>query len=179
MGPFVRSGFAVLVTGAMLVACSGASSQSEKLAEAETRCARLYDAADLKPLAGKIAGPDTPASSVLLTDPDKPDTAQRIALGRYAGVIAQCRALQDLATAAPNAAEQQARNATDELLARLEAGEISFGEYNRGIAMTEVQRSADNEDEAIRQMRRSLTQPVFPPQGPPIYCQPNLQRPYC
>ncbi|MGE0093959.1 MAG: hypothetical protein AB7T40_05370, partial [Alphaproteobacteria bacterium] len=63
--------------------------------------------------------------------------------------------------------------------ARLEAGEISFGEYNRGIAMTAAQRSADNEDEAIRQMRRSLTQPVFPPQGPPIYCRPNLQRPYC
>lgn len=179
MGPFVASGFAVLMTGAMLAACGGASSPSKKLADAETQCARAYDAADLKPLAGKIAGPGTPASSSLLADPEKPDTAQRIALGRYAGVIAQCRAMQDLAEGAPNTAEQQARNASDELLSRLESGEISFGEYNRGIALTEAQRSSDSEDEAIRQMRRSLTQPVFPPQGPPIYCQPNLQRPYC
>lgn len=179
MGPAVRRGLIVLIAGAVLAACGGASSPSQKLAEAETQCARIYDAADLKPLAGKIAAPDTAASSVLLTDAEKPDTAQRIALGRYAGVIAQCRALQDFAVGAPNTAEQQARTATDTLLARLEAGEISFGEYNRGIALTENQRNTDNEDEAIKQMRRSLTQPVFPPQGPPIYCQPNLQRPYC
>lgn len=179
MGPLVRGGFVAFMAGAILTACGGATSSPQKLAEAERECARSYDAADLKPLAGKIAGPGTPASSTLLTDPDKPDTAQRIALGRYAGVIAQCRAMQDLAEGAPNTAEQQARNASDELLSRLEAGEISFGEYNRGIAMTEAQRSADNEDDAIRQMRRSLTQPVFPPQGPPIYCGHNLQRPYC
>lgn len=179
MGPAVRRGLAILIAGIALAACGGPSSPSQKLAEAERQCARSYDAADLKPLAGKIAGPGTPASSFLLTDPEKPDAAQRVALGRYAGVIAQCRAMQDLAMGPPNAAEQQARNATDELLARLEAGEIGFGEYNRGIAMTEAQRSADGEDEAIRQMRRSLTQPVFPPQGPPIYCGQNLQRPYC
>lgn len=179
MGPAVRGGLVFLMAGAVLAACGGASSPAKKLAEAETQCARVYDAADLKPLAGKIAGADTPASSVLLTDTEKPDSAQRVALGRYAGVIAQCRALQDLAVGSPNPAEQQARTATDELLARLETSEISFGEYNRGIAMTDAQRTADNEDEAIRQMRRSLTQPVFPPQGPPIYCGHNLQRPYC
>lgn len=179
MGPIVRSGLVSLMAGAVLAACGGVSSPAKKLAEAETQCARVYDAADLKPLAGKIAGPDTPPSSVLLTDTEKPDSAQRVALGRYAGVIAQCRALQDLAIGLPNSAEQRTRNATDELLARLEAGEISFGEYNRGIALTTAQRIADNEDEAIRQMRRSLTQPVFPPQGPPIYCGHNLQRPYC
>lgn len=178
MGSFVRSAIAVLA-GAMLVACGNSSSASKKLANAETQCARVYDAADLKPLEGKIASPDTPATSILLTDATKPDNAQRVALGRYVAVIAQCRALQDLAVGSPNPAEQQVRNATDELLARLEAGEISFGEYNRGIAMTEAQRTSDNEDEAIRQMRRSLTQPVFPPQGPPIYCGHNLQRPYC
>jgi len=178
MGAAVRHGLIVLIAGA-LAACGGSSSPSQKLADAETRCARIYDTADLKPLAGKIAAPDTPASSTLLTDPEKPDASQRIALDRYAGVIAQCRALQDLAVGAPNTAEQHARNATDELLVRLEAGEISFGEYNRGIALTETQRTADNEDEAVQQMRRSLTQPVFPPQGPPIYCWHNLQRPYC
>jgi hypothetical protein len=179
MGAAVGRGLVFLIAGAMLAACGDASSPSQKLAEAETQCARIYDAADLKPLAGKIAGPGTSASSSLLTDPEKPDTAQRIALGRYAGVIAQCRAMQDLADGAPNTAEQQARNASDELLSRLEAQEISFGEYNRGIALTEAQRNADNEDEAIRQMRRSLTQPVFPPQGPLIYCGRNLPRPYC
>ena len=168
-----------MIAATALAACGTPASSAKKLAEAETQCARAYDAADLKPLAGKIAAPDTPASSVLLTDPERPDAAQQRAIGRYAGVIAQCRALQDLAVGSPNTAEQNARNATDELLARLEAGEISFGEYNRGIALTENQRNTDNEDEAIKQMRRSLTQPVFPPQGPPIYCQPNLQRPYC
>ncbi len=179
MVPAVGRGVVFLIAGAMLAACGSASSPSQKLAEAETQCARVYDAADLKPLTGKIAAPDIAASSALLTDTEKPDTAQRTALGRYAGVIAQCRALQDLAAGPPNTAEQRARDATDELLARLEAGEISFGEYNRGIAMTGAQRNADNEDEAIRQMRRSLTQPVFPPQGPPIYCGRNLPRPYC
>ena len=179
MGAVVRGGLVCLIAGAALAACGGASSPSKRLAEVETECARAYEAADLKPLAGKIAGPDTPASSVLLMDAAKPDSAQRVALGRYAGVIAQCRALQDLAVGPPKPAEQQTRNTADELLARLERGEISFGEYNRGMSMVDAQRIADQKDETIRQMRRSLTQPVFPPQGPPIYCGHNLQRPYC
>ena len=179
MGAALKHGLVLLIAGAALAACNAPSSSSKKLADAEAQCARVYDSADLKPLTGKIAAADTPASSMLLTDPDKPDASQRAAIGRYAGVIAQCRALEDLAVGMPNTAEQHTRNATDALLARLEAGEISFGEYNRGIMMTNAQRNTDNEDEAIKQMRQSLTQPVFPPQGPPIYCQPNPQRPYC
>lgn len=179
MGAALRRAASFVVMVTVLAGCGSGATREKHLAAADARCAEIYAEANLAPLAGKIAGPESGPSSAAMTLAERPDAAERDAVGRYAQVIAQCRAVQDAVLGPPNAAEEQARKVTDGLLRRLHDGAISFGEYNRGIALAHTQRTAEAEDEQIRQMRRSLSQPVFPPQGPPIYCGHNAARPYC
>ena len=179
MGTTLRQAASFVVMATVMAGCGSGAAREKHLAAADARCAEIYAEANLAPLAGKIAGPESGPSSAPMTLAEKPDAAERNAVGRYAQVIAQCRAIQDTVLGPPGAAEEQARKVTDDLLRRLQDGTISFGEYNRGIALAHAQRTAEAQDEQIRQMRRSLSQPVFPPQGPPIYCGHNTARPYC
>lgn len=184
MGPAVRTFLATAACAWLLGGCADDAAKKRALAEAQARCSQLYAEADIGSIKDKIvvSGDAARTSFALMAETAKPDAAERAAVGRYAKAIGECRAVHDAAVGEPGAIEQRARTAADALRARLYNGDITFGEYNRGIAQINADRDAEvekerKEAERARQLRQALTYPSYPA-GPYYYCW-HYAWPYC
>ena len=142
---------ATLSLSLSLAACAAAPNPN--VTAARTICASVYADPALNPIRGRIPFDDevaVKASMEYLSDPGRPNNAERGVLQQYDTANRRCWDAWDRAGTSPFV--QQARTSVSTALAELHSGNATYGEFNRrrAAAIADMQARLREADERAR-----------------------------